>query len=87
MKYRMKPIVVEAITWDGNNQQDIKELAGSAAKIHYQYSALAPICTLVLDTINGQCNVAIGDYIVKSEDNSIVCVKPWNFTKLYEEVE
>lgn len=87
MKYRMKPVNVEAVVWDGNNQYEIKELAGTAAKMHYQYSALAPICTLVLDTIDGQCSVAIGDYVVKFEDNTITCVKPWNFTKLYEEVE
>ena len=87
MKYRMKPVTVEAIVWDGNNQQEIKELAGSAAKTHYQYSALTPVCTLVLNTIDGQCSVAIGDYIVKFDSGDIVCVKPWNFVKMYEEAE
>lgn len=89
MKYRKIPVTIEAVQWTGENIQKIKEFAGAAAKIHYQYTAITPDLPniiLVLDTLEGEMHASKGDYVIKDADGEFCVCKPSVFEKTYEEV-
>lgn len=80
-KYRKKPIVIEAIQYDGNNAQQIM----------LQF-ALPSICddlfgeTLEIETLEGTMTASKGDYIIKGIKGELYPCKPDIFEASYEEV-
>jgi len=103
MKYRKKPVVIEAVKWDGNNQREMFNfLTNGTKKIH-------PITleedNFRIDLVNGGCQVGnliiktsegdmladIGDYVIKepfpTKDRIFYPCKPDIFEKTYELVE
>lgn len=56
MQYRKKPIVIEAIQWNGRNLEEIKNFVG-VALTHGE--------KLIIHTLEGDHEAKVGDYIIK----------------------
>ncbi len=89
MKYRKKPVVIEAVQWTGNNRAEIEE-----------WSNKAVICSPVLEptednptgaylqiqTLEGTMIGTVGDYVIKGVHGEFYPCKPDIFTETYEPV-
>jgi len=71
MKYRKKPVVIEAILYDGLNKEKIYEFVGGRLDSEINdcaYTATGkcpPIRTLIIPTPKGKMFVSPGDYVIK----------------------
>ena len=92
MKYRKKPVVVEAIRWTGDNLEEIKAFVGR--RLEYWYNDAAwevqkgPVTIeMKIKTLEGDNYVSIGDYIIRGVAGEYYPCKPDIFEKTYEPVE
>ena len=94
MKYRKKPIVIEAIIWNGNNLKEVMNFINS----EFRYEPLTEYITkkftystidndLKIVTLEGLMKASIGDYIIKGVNGEYYPCKPDIFEKTYEKVE
>jgi hypothetical protein len=89
MKYRKKPVVIEAIRWDGDNFNDIKSFANSNVRHYSTYEKNEYIeskTTLVIKTLEGDMIASKGDYIIKGVKGEYYPCKPDIFEATYEKV-
>lgn len=87
-KYRKKPVVVEAVQFDGQNIKDIEALSDSRKceweETHpYGYRS----GNLSIRTLEGVMLAKPGDFIIKGVNGEIYPCKPDIFEKTYEPVE
>ena len=80
-KYRKKPVIVEAVIWTGNNIDEVKELAKSAVE-----NIIFVNNNLYIETLEGNMNVSVGDYIIKGIAGEFYPCKPDIFKETYETV-
>lgn len=89
MKYRKKPVVIEAFQWTGNSNEypewfsnAIKNAKawpiGANTDEHYY---------MEIETLEGIHHANIGDYIIKGIAGEIYPCKPEIFEQTYEKVE
>ena len=83
MKYRKKPVVIEAIEWVGVNTDEIKEFCPTA-KLDCRCGAVVKI---TIPTLEGDMTVSYGDYIIKGVNGEFYPCKPDIFLKTYEPAE
>lgn len=81
MKYRKKPIVVEAIIWDGRNVAQMCKFTDR------DVSHLIVNGELYISTLEGILHASVGDYIIKGVNGEIYPCKPDIFNKTYEILE
>lgn len=81
MKYRKKPVVVEAVRWNGNNY---KEVIDFTENNKIWFDALGNIW---ISTLEGDMIAKKGDYIIKGVQGEFYPCKPDIFAETYEEVE
>lgn len=92
MKYRKKPIIVEAFKWTGDAAQEEDPVwiveAIKRGDVHIlpkgQYSDLAP--RMVIKTLEGDHWARVGDYIIQGVKGEIYPCKPDIFELTYEPV-
>jgi hypothetical protein len=79
-KYRKKPIVIEAIQFNGRNSADIHEFCGDKVRepVGKDY--------LEIETLDGIHIASPGDYIIKGIKGEFYPCKPNIFEKTYEKV-
>ena len=77
MKYRKKPVVVEAMLFDGNNVVEILDFISTADGWSYGNS-------IMITTLEGTMKASIGDYIIKGVNGEFYPCKPDIFEKTYE---
>lgn len=92
MKYRKKPVVIEAIQWNGLNLSEIKSFVGDNLEydIHdaaWECGVGAPMVNMRIKTLEGDHLCAKGDYIIKGVLGEFYPCKPDIFAKTYEEAE
>ena len=82
MKFRKKPVVIEAVQWTGENHQEVKSLApeqnvfrGSIRKD-----------TILILTLEGTMTASVGDWIIKGINGEFYPCKPNIFAATYEPV-
>lgn len=73
MKYRKKPVVIEAIQWNGDN---FGEVAMFCKKIKVAYTHI--------ETLEGDMLASKGDYIIKGVKGEFYPCKPDIFEATYE---
>ena len=73
---RKKPVEIEAIKWDGTNEDEIKEFVGS--------EAIFEKGQLKIKTLEGTMNAPIGDYIIKGIKGEFYPCEPNIFKKTYK---
>ncbi len=80
-QYRKKPVVIEAVKYDGNNLNEIYEFTNHQAKIANRIDS-----PLVISTLEGEMEAKEGDYIIKGVQGEFYPCKPDIFDATYEEV-
>ena len=86
-KYRKRPIVIEAIQWDGNNFDKINDFTGGN-KIHKVESWDKEVNnSIVIPTLEGDHRANVGDYIIQGIEGEFYPCKPGIFIDTYERVE
>lgn len=91
MKYRKKPVVIEAIQWTGLNLEEIKEFAGESLTYDiiddaWELGKGRPHVFMKIKTLEGDMKVSKKDFIIKGVNGEVYPCKPDIFEKTYEEV-
>ena len=92
MKYRKKPVVIDAIQFTGENWEEVQEFTeGNATNCicfppstDRLYGAVTK-CTI--HTLEGDHTATEGDYIIRGVHGEYYPCKPDIFKKTYEKVE
>ena len=84
MKYRKKPVIIEAIQWNGLNLEEIKWFM----KEQFKDVSVSEISFgLQIPTLEGTMTVSLGDFIIRGVKGEYYPCKPDIFEKTYEPVE
>ncbi len=81
MKYRKKPVVIEAIQYDGTEDSVVKILG-----LGGQRSIRCEAGDLFIDTLEGKMRANKGDFIIKGVSGEYYPCKPDIFEMTYEKV-
>jgi hypothetical protein len=81
MKFIKKPIVIDAIKWNGENFDDIKKFIG-VSLLAYNPQKLE----ILIKTLEGQHLASNGDWIIKGIKGEFYPCKPDIFEITYEAV-
>ena len=95
MKYKTKPVEIEAIQWTGLNLEEIKTFVGDSllAEIYniidtaWKVGKGRPHVLLKIKTLEGDMHVSEGDYIIKGLKGEFYPCKPDIFEKKYELID
>mgnify|MGYP001154092603 CR=1 FL=1 len=82
MMYKKKPVVIEAVKWDGKNHREMRNFLGDNFYIDHEKVTGG----LVIKTLEGDHLASIGDYIIKGVKGEFYPCKPDIFKLTYEEV-
>lgn len=85
MRYRKKPVVIEAIEFKGfDNIEEVQEFMRGNVRIQFP-----PECDIVLliETLEGVMVANVGDYIIKGVKGEYYPCKAEIFHETYEEVK
>ena len=83
-KYRKKPVVIEAIQYDGYNQNEIAAFMMQVIKLYHSDDGKE---YLEIPTLEGDMRADIGDYIIKGVNDEFYPCKPDIFEKTYDKVD
>lgn len=83
-KYRKKPVIIEAVVWNGENKDEIIEFCGEG---NVEFADMFFLTKLFILTLEGKMEAALGDYIIKGVNGEFYPCKASIFKKTYEEVE
>lgn len=82
MKYRRKPVVIDAIKWTGDNYADVFEFTEGNA-----YPTKPHSDTLAVTTLEGEVMATKGCYIIRGIDGEYYPCQEEVFKKTYEPVK
>ena len=82
MKYRKKPVVIEAVKWTGDNYKEICEFVGKELN-----SSIIDNTALIIETLEGNHIASKEDFIIKGIQGEFYPCKPDIFLETYEEVD
>ena len=80
MKYRKKPVVIEAVQWTGGNAVKMADFMDNHDFHHSRGN-------LFIRTLEGLMTASKDDYIIKGVEGEFYPCKPDIFKKTYEVVE
>ena len=80
MKYRKKPVVIEAMQWNGKNYLDLCVFAGC------DVISAGNSDELIVHTLEGNMIASLNDYIIKGVQGEFYPCKPDIFEQTYEVV-
>lgn len=91
MKYKKKPVVIEAVQWNGLNLEEIKEFVGEDLQYNildtaWEVGKGAPHTLMKIHTLEGDMEVSKGDFIIRGVNGEYYPCKPGIFEKTYEAV-
>jgi hypothetical protein len=82
MKYRKKPVVIEAVQWTGSNLKECLDFGPGVIQTEQTPNGRG----LVILTLGGLMVVSINDYIIRGVQGEYYPCKPDIFKETYEEV-
>ena len=84
MKYRKKPVVIDAVLWDGDNVSEVADWIREALHndVIMRYGD-----KVIIKTLEGNMIANAGDYIIKGVNGELYPCKPDIFQKTYERYE
>lgn len=96
MKYRKKPVVIEAIQWTGKNNREMFDfltnyeltnefMSNTGENFDIDHDKING--GLIIKTLEGEHLASIGDYIIKGVKGEFYPCKPDIFEQTYEEVK
>lgn len=91
MKYRKKPVVIEAIQWTGLNLEEVKEFVGESLTYDiiddaWKLGKGRPYVFMKIKTLEGDMKVSEKDFIIKGVNGEVYPCKPDIFEKTYEKI-
>ncbi len=90
-KYRKKPVVIEAIQWNGDNLKEVIAFTGmSPSALRWTWEEFEEIVAtdgLKIFTLEGTMMASVGDWIICGVNGELYPCKPDIFEKTYELVE
>lgn len=87
MKYRKKPVVIEALQFKDDSADsiiEIQEFMRGDVRISYE-NPDNPV--IKIETLEGIMKASVGDYIIRGVNGELYPCKPDIFEKTYERVE
>jgi hypothetical protein len=91
MKFRKKPVVIEAVQWTGDNLIEVIRHTGqNASASHYKWEEYEDIVRhegLKIYTLEGPLMASIGDWIIKGVQGEFYPCKPDIFEATYDKEE
>ena len=92
MRYRKKPVEIEAVQWTGENLEEIKVFVGKSLTYDiidtaWEVGKGKPYVLMKIKTLEGDMIASEGDYIIKGISDEFYPCKPDIFKATYEEVE
>jgi hypothetical protein len=83
-KFRKKPVVIEAVLWDGK-MPTVEPLMVGATTQSVEQDLGDP--ALLIPTLEGTMRAEVGDWIIRGVNGELYPCKPDIFAKTYEAVE
>lgn len=83
MKFKKKPVVIEAVQWSGNNMDEVLKLDKQRGIMYYDEISKV----LEMETLEGTMTASVGDWIIQGVQGEIYPCKPDIFKETYELVE
>ena len=80
-KYRKKPVVVEAVQWNGDNYDEIVEFTKA------DIFQVDNTNIIIIKTLGGLIKCSLGDYIIKDVQGEVYLCNYDIFLATYEEVD
>ena len=77
MKFRKKPVVIEAIQWNGDIEPMLDFYKGMECRDGELY----------IRTLEGEMHVSLGDFIIKGVQGEFYPCKPDIFERTYEKID
>ena len=94
MKYRKKPVVIEAVKWTGGNHREMFNFLGgededylTAVGVNFYIDWTKVEGGLIIKTLEGEHVATVGDYIIKGIKGEYYPCKPDIFEATYEKVD
>lgn len=87
MKFRKKPVEIEAVQWTGSNTNEIVLFADNACRVLSTDPETGKPISLVIRTLEGDMSANVNDWIIKGVNGEFYPCKPDIFEKTYEKVE
>lgn len=86
MRYRKKPVEVEAMIFNENNQYEIIRWVHDGLPPEASAIARSDYKSLIIRTLEGEMRALCGDYIIKGVQGEFYPCKPDIFEQTYEPV-
>ena len=86
MKYRKKPVEIEAVQYTGNNEHEIMDFAGDA-RVRCVPMSMTLRPAITIDTLEGVMTASEGDFIIRGVKGELYPCKPDIFAATYEAVD
>jgi hypothetical protein len=86
-KFRKKPVVIEAMRFDGSNANDISAFMGKEIRLLGDDNPDAQERRLLIDTLEGQMIASYHDWIIKGVKGEFYPCKPDIFEATYEPIQ
>lgn len=94
-KYRKKPVVIDALKWDGENTFQVMSFMGTVGSLSdpiaddkfQDYKAIVKRDGLPIETLEGTMTASVGDYIINGIQGEFYPCKPDIFEQSYESVK
>ena len=84
MKYRKKPVLIEAVQFARNNFEEIVSFTKGTAHTFRTERRPDGKCTCIIPTLEGEHIATEGDYIIRGVHGEFYPCKPDIFAKTYE---
>ena len=94
MQYRKKPVIIEAIQWNGSNEQAIRDFVGNPtlkvsrppSQYEHDHDLTDDIINIFIPTLEGEMRADRNDYIIKGVKGECYPCKPDIFHLTYEKI-
>jgi len=86
-RYRKKPVIIEAMQWDGSEESAAQIRTMLSEDVSYEVTNEGFFVKLYISTREGELNASIGDWIVKGIKNEVYPVKDDIFNLSYDPLE
>lgn len=83
-KFRKKPVVIDAIKWDGSEESTHEVLTFADAPNVYHAIGPGDLEEIEIDTLEGRMTASIGDWIIRGVKGELYPCKPDIFAATYE---
>lgn len=88
MKFKKKPVIIEAVQWTGDNVSEILDFVGHLdIRMTNHTKNNIEVCDLYINTLEGSIHASEGDWIIKGVHDEFYPCKPDIFEETYEPLD